>query len=73
MILFIALCIFALKSQAQIKVYDQFEDFQKDMIVESITTKERVSKPVKITAFCPSIFNESVAECSLGLSLKARE
>lgn len=44
----------------------------RSMIDETISTKERVSKAVKIKAFCPSISDELVAEFSLGLSLKVR-
>lgn len=44
----------------------------KQMIEETITTKERVSKLVKITACCPSISDELVAEFTLTLSLKSK-
>lgn len=42
------------------------------MIAETIATKERVSELVKITACCPSISDELVAEFTLTLSLKSK-
>lgn len=42
------------------------------MIEETISTKERVSNTVRIKAFCPSISEDTVAEFSLGLSLKVK-
>ncbi len=44
----------------------------KKMIAETLTTKERVSELVKITATCPSISDELVAEFTLTLSLKSK-
>lgn len=43
-----------------------------DMIKETTSSKERVTKTVTITAKCPSISEEHVAEFKLGLSLKAK-
>lgn len=42
------------------------------MVAETTVTKERVSELVKITACCPSISDELVAEFTLTLSLKSR-
>ncbi|AYV19890.1 MULTISPECIES: DUF4442 domain-containing protein [Vibrio] len=44
-----------------------------EMLDETIRTGERVNRPVKITAICPSLHgDEPMAEFSLVLSLKAK-